>query len=49
MELEKDARGDPIVELPQNHPFEVIKHKLYIRSPRHIADEAVTASRKRTR
>jgi len=49
MELEKDARGDPIVELPRNHPFEVIKRKLYIRSPRHIADEAVTASRKTTR
>ena len=49
MELEKDARGDPIAELPRNHPFEVIKRKLYIRSPRHIADEAVTASRKTTR
>ena len=30
-------------------PFLVIKRKLYIRSPRHIADEAVTASRKSTR
>lgn len=31
-------------ELPSYHPFEVIKRKLYIRSPKHVADEAVTAS-----
>jgi hypothetical protein len=35
-------------ELPHNHPFEVIKRKLYIRSPKHVADEAVTASKKTT-
>ena len=35
--------------LPDYHTFEVIKRKLYIRSPRHVADEAVTASKKVTR
>ena len=30
--------------LPRSHPFETIKRKLYIRSPKHVADEAVTAS-----
>jgi hypothetical protein len=29
--------------LPRSHTFERIKRKLYIRSPRHVADEAVTA------
>ena len=27
-------------ELPTNHPFEQIKRKLYIKSPRHVADSA---------
>jgi len=32
-------------ELPRWHPFEIIKRKLYIRSPKHVADAAVTASK----
>jgi hypothetical protein len=32
-------------ELPHYHPFEKIKRKLYIRSPKHVSDEAVTASK----
>ena len=35
-------------ELSRSHPFEIIKHKLYIRSPKHVADVAVTASQKVT-
>ena len=35
-------------ELGHNHPFEIIKRKLYIRSPKHVADTAVTASQKVT-
>lgn len=34
--------------LGRNHPFEIIKRKLYIRSPKHVADTAVTASQKVT-
>jgi superfamily II DNA or RNA helicase len=30
--------------LPSNHTFERIKRKLYIRSPRHVADQAVAAT-----
>jgi hypothetical protein len=30
--------------LPFHHPFEKMKRKLYIRSPKHVSDEAVTAS-----
>ncbi|KAL7547347.1 hypothetical protein ACHAWF_010667 [Thalassiosira exigua] len=33
-------------DLGHNHPFEVIKRKLYIRSPQHVAEDAVTASKK---
>ena len=32
-------------DLPHNHPFEKIKRKLYIRSPKHVSDDAVTASK----
>ncbi|KAL7500622.1 hypothetical protein ACHAWT_011254 [Skeletonema menzelii] len=32
-------------ELPRWHPFEIIKRKLYIRSPKHVADDAVVASK----
>jgi len=35
--------------LPHNHTFEIIKRKLYIRSPRRVVDLAVTASKKVTR
>lgn len=35
--------------LPHHHPFENIKRKLYIRSPKHVADEAVTASQQVTK
>ena len=35
-------------ELSRSHPFEIIKRKLYIRSPKHVADVAVTASQKVT-
>jgi len=35
--------------LPATHTFERIKRKLYIRSPRHVADQAVTASQSVTR
>ncbi|KAL7540970.1 hypothetical protein ACHAXR_010525 [Thalassiosira sp. AJA248-18] len=35
-------------DLRHSHPFEVIKRKLYIRSPKHVADTAVTASQKVT-
>lgn len=34
-------------ELPEEHPFEQIKRKLYIRSPRHVADKAKVVSVKR--
>lgn len=36
-------------DLSYHHPFEIIKRKLYIRSPKHVADMAVTASQKVTR
>ena len=36
-------------DLPYNHPFEKIKRKLYIRSPKHVSDDAVTASKLVTR
>ena len=41
-------RMDVEVDKPPNHdhPFEVIKRKLYIRSPKSVADKAVTASQK---
>lgn len=32
-------------KLPEHHVFEQIKRKLYIRSPRHVADEAVVANK----
>ena len=32
-------------ELSPYHPFEKIKRKLYIRSPKHVSDEAVTATK----
>jgi len=35
-------------ELPRWHPFEIIKRKLYIRSPKHVADDAVVASKRVT-
>jgi SNF2 family DNA or RNA helicase len=35
-------------ELPRWHPFEVIKRKLYIRSPKDVADDAVVASKRVT-
>ena len=35
--------------LNASHPFEIIKRKLYIRSPKHVADDAVTASKTVTR
>lgn len=35
-------------ELPRYHPFEIIKRKLYIRSPKHVADDAVVASKRVT-
>lgn len=31
--------------LPSNHVFEKIKRKLYIKSPRHVADQAVVATK----
>ena len=31
--------------LPRDHPFEIIKRKLYIRSPKSVAEEAVSASK----
>ena len=34
--------------LPRYHPFEIIKRKLYIRSPKHVADDAVVASKRVT-
>ena len=33
-------------ELPRWHPFEIIKRKLYIRSPKDVADEAVVATKR---
>ena len=36
-------------DLDPSHPFEVIKRKLYIRSPKHVVDAAVVASRTATR
>lgn len=35
--------------LHSSHPFEIIKRKLYIRSPKHVADDAVSASKTVTR
>jgi hypothetical protein len=35
--------------LPADHVFERIKRQIYIRSPRHVADQAVTASNMVTR
>jgi len=32
-------------KLPHSHPFEIIKRKLYIRSPKSVAEEAVQASK----
>ena len=40
--LKMDVEVD--YELSSSHPFEIIKRKLYIRSPKHVADEAVVAS-----
>ena len=34
--------------LPRNHTFEVIKRNLYIRSPRDVVDQAVSAVKKVT-
>ena len=44
-------RMDVEVDYPlhRNHTFEIIKRKLYIRSPRHVADDAVTATKKVTK
>jgi hypothetical protein len=44
-------RMDVEVDYPlaRNHTFEVIKRKLYIRSPRDVADQAVTATKKVTK
>lgn len=36
-------------DLPPYHPFEKIKRKLYIRSPKHVSDDAVTAAKKVTK
>lgn len=36
---------DSPTPLPPSHTFEKIKHKLYIRSPRHVAEDAVVATK----